>query len=83
MGVISALGVVTECSQWVVDSLDYLIMKYRTTLVSVLLGSVIPTFCSVFVTGIYLLYLYCIANSQIESFSHYGRSNRLDLFHRR
>ena len=39
--------------QWVVDLLDYLIMKYPTPLVSVLFGSLIPFFCSIFVIVFY------------------------------
>ena len=34
--------------QWVVDILDYLVMKCPTPLVSVLFGSLIPTFCLIF-----------------------------------
>ena len=45
-----ARGVITGSGQWVVGNLlDYLIMKYPTPFVSVLLGNVIPTFCSSFV----------------------------------
>ena len=43
MGVISfmfhgAVGVVTQCGQWMVDLLDYLVMQY-STFVNVLFGS--------------------------------------------
>ena len=41
------VGVVSGCGQWVVDLLDYLIMKYPTPLLFVLFGSSIPTFCSI------------------------------------
>ena len=41
-----SVGVVIEYSQRVVDLLDYLVMKYPTSLVSVLFGNLVRTFCS-------------------------------------
>ena len=45
--------VVIECDQWVVD----LKIKYPIALASFLLGSILPTFCSVFVIGLLFLLL--------------------------
>ena len=42
-----SVGVITECGQWVVDLLDYLIMKYPAPLVSVLNSSIPFNFCKV------------------------------------
>ena len=50
---------VTGGGQWVVDLLDDLIMKYPTPLVSVLFGSIIPTFCLVFVI-VFILEIYTV-----------------------
>ena len=48
------VGVVTEGGQWMVDLLDYRVLKYPTSLVSVLLVSVVSTFCSIFVIFLFL-----------------------------
>ena len=45
------------CGQWMVDLLDYLVLKYPTPIVCLIFGSVIPTFCSFFVVFL-LFFLY-------------------------
>ena len=47
---------ITGCGQWMVDILDYLVMQYITLLVTVLFGSLIPTFCSMFVIVFILVF---------------------------
>ena len=47
---IGPVDVVTRCGHWVVASLDYLVMNYPTSLFSVLFGSQILTFRSIFVS---------------------------------
>ena len=47
------VGVVTRGGHWVVDLLDDIIMKYLNPLDSVLFGTIIPTFFSIFVIVFY------------------------------
>ena len=49
---------INGCGPWIVDILDYLVMQYSTLLVTVLFGSFIPTFCSMFVIFLYSCFFY-------------------------
>ena len=51
------VGVMTGDGQLVVDFLDYRVMNYPSLLLSVLFGSIIPTFCSIFSIVIFLVLL--------------------------
>ena len=51
------VGVMTGDGQLVVDFLDYHLMNYPSRLLSVLFGSIIPTFCSIFSIVIFLVLL--------------------------
>ena len=47
-----SVDVGTGCGRWVLDLLDSSVMPYPTLLVTVLFGSIIPTFYSIFVVYI-------------------------------
>ena len=63
----------SRCGQWALDLLDYLIMQYLYLLVILLFGSLIPTFCSIFVN--YFLFL-CVFFLE-ENFSIYNCINSI------
>ena len=48
---------ISGSGQWMVDLLDYLKMKYPISLISVLFGSIICTFCPIFVMVLYSYFI--------------------------